>query len=134
MRVAIRKTVLLDAPIERVWPAIAPAEGIASWWMPSTFETVVGHRFILHAGDFGDSPCTVTEVDPPHRVGFDWRSDWHLSFELREVGGKTEFTLVHAGWDPDKRTGFGHPHAMVREIMDGGWDKIVGEALPAAVR
>lgn len=51
----IRQTITLNAPIEKVWKAVSTAEGIAAWWMPSTFEPVVGHEFILHAGQFGDS-------------------------------------------------------------------------------
>jgi uncharacterized protein YndB with AHSA1/START domain len=129
----IRKTVVLKAPIEKVWRAVATSEGIAGWWMPNTFEPVVGHAFLLHSGHFGDSPCTVTEIDPPHRVAFDWGKDWNLAFELREVDGNTEFTLIHSGWDPNKETEFGQPHAVIRGIMDGGWTKIVEEALPAYV-
>lgn len=93
----IRKTVVLNAPIEKVWKAIATSEGIASWWMPNTFEPILGRDFILHAGQFGDSPCKVTEIDPPNRVGFNWGKDWHLTFELKKLeDGKTEFTLIHS--------------------------------------
>ena len=49
------------------------------------------------------------------------------------VDGKTEFTLIHSGWDPNQVTEFGQPHAVVRGIMDNGWTKIVEEALPAYV-
>lgn len=130
----IRKTIVLHAPIEKVWNAVATAEGIASWWMPSTFEPVLGKEFILHAGDFGDSPCKVTELDPKNRVGFDFGKDWHITFELQDMGeNKTEFTLIHSGWDANKQTEFGQPHTMVRGIMDGGWEKIVKEKLPSVI-
>jgi uncharacterized protein YndB with AHSA1/START domain len=129
----IRKTIILKAPIEKVWHAVATSEGIAAWWMPSTFEPVLGHEFILHAGPYGDSPCKVTELDPPNRIGFDWGKDWHLVFELRELDGQTEFTLIHSGWDADKATEFGQPHGIVRGFMADGWEKIVKESLPAYV-
>jgi len=129
----IRKTVVLNAPIEKVWKAVATSEGIAGWWMPNTFEPVIGKEFILHAGPYGDSPCKVTELDPPNRVGFDWGKDWHLSFELKAVDGKTEFTLIHSGWDPNKVTEFGQPHPVVQGFMNNGWTKIVEENLPAYV-
>lgn len=126
----IRKTVVLNAPIEKVWKAVATSEGIAAWWMPNTFEPIVGHDFILHAGQFGDSPCKVTELDPPNHVGFDWGKDWHLSFELTKLeDGKTEFTLVHSGWDETKVTEFGQPHSVIRGILNGGWESIVKENL-----
>lgn len=129
----IRKTIVLNAPIEKVWNAVATAEGIASWWMPSTFEPILGKEFILHAGDFGDSPCKVTELDPPNRLGFDWGKDWHLTFELKDVNGKTEFTLIHSGWDAEKATEFGQPHSIVRGFMDSGWEKIVNQKLPSVI-
>ncbi|TCZ78248.1 SRPBCC domain-containing protein [Paenibacillus albiflavus] len=129
----IRQTILLNAPIDKVWKAVSTAEGIAAWWMPSTFEAVLGKEFILHAGPFGDSPCKITELDPPNRVGFDWGKDWHLTFELKQIEDKTEFTLIHSGWDAEKVTEFGQPHTAVRGMMDGGWVKIVNEALPAYI-
>ncbi|KMY54114.1 polyketide cyclase [Bacillus sp. FJAT-27231] len=126
----IRKTVILNAPIEKVWQAVATSEGIAAWWMANTFEPIVGQDFILHAGQFGDSPCKITEIDPPYRVGFNWGKDWHLSFELKKLeDAKTEFTLVHSGWDESKVTEFGQPHSVIRGIMDSGWEGIVNKRL-----
>lgn len=126
----VRKTVILHAPIEKVWKAVATSEGIAAWWMANTFEPIVGHDFILHTGQFGDSPCKVTEIDPPNRVSFDWGKDWHITFELTKLeDGKTEFTLIHSGWDAAKVTEFGQPHSVIRGILDGGWESIVKERL-----
>ncbi|WP_442602378.1 SRPBCC family protein [Paenibacillus sp. KN14-4R] len=129
----IRQTILLNASIDKVWKAVSTAEGIACWWMPSTFEAILGKEFILHAGPFGDSPCKITELDPPNRVGFDWGKDWHLTFELKQIADKTEFTLIHSGWDAEKVTEFGQPHSVVRGMMDGGWVKIVNESLSAYI-
>ncbi|MNO08777.1 hypothetical protein D3C81_2316110 [compost metagenome] len=42
---------------------------------------------------------------------------------------KTEFTLIHSGWEADKLTEFGQPHPVIRGIMDGGWESIVHKAL-----
>jgi uncharacterized protein YndB with AHSA1/START domain len=130
----VRKRIVLNASIQKVWQAVATKEGIAGWWMPNTFEPVIGREFTLHTGPFGDSRCIVTELDPPHRVGFDWDEDWHLVFELRELeDGKTEFTLIHSGWDAAKLTKTGQPHAVIRNIMDNGWEGLVNEKLRAYV-
>ncbi|MEC1720248.1 SRPBCC domain-containing protein [Schinkia azotoformans] len=119
----IRKTIVVDAPIEKVWKAVSTSEGIAAWWMANTFEPVLGKDFILHAGPYGDSPCKVTELDPPNCVGFDWDKGWHLTFELKSLeDGKTEFTLIHSGWSVE--------NSKTREIMNEGWEKIVKEQLP----
>lgn len=126
----IRKTVQLKAPIERVWKAVATSEGIAAWWMPSTFEPILGYDFILHAGPFGDSPCKVSDIDPPTRLEIAWGKDWQLIFELRAMNKHTtEFTLIHAGWDEETVTEFGQPHAIIRDRMNGGWEGIVHEKL-----
>lgn len=117
----IRQTQLLNAPIQKVWDAVATSEGLAAWFMPNDFQPVVGHEFHLEAGAFGKSPCKVTEINPPRRLSFEWGKDWILTFELIEKDGQTEFTLIHSGWDADKVTEFGQSHAMVRDRMDNGW-------------
>lgn len=69
--------------------------------------------------------CTrsVDESKETSRRGKDW--------ELKALeDGKTEFTLIHSGWDADKTTEFGQPHTVVRKIMDDGWENIVNQKLP----
>ena len=128
----IRKTIVISAPIEKVWKAVSTSDGMAAWWMANTFEPLVGQKFVLKAGSYGDSQCQVTELEPMNRLGFDWDSDWHLTFELKNLGdNQTEFTLIHAGFDAEKSTAFGQPHTVVRDIMNGGWEKIVNEKLPS---
>lgn len=117
----IRQTIVLKAPVQKVWSAVATAEGIAAWFMPNNFEPVEGYEFHLEAGPFGKSPCKVTIIDPPNRLSFEWGKDWTLTFELVEQGDQTEFTLIHGGWDADKVTEFGQAHALVRENMNEGW-------------
>lgn len=117
----IRQTVVLNAPIEKVWNAVSTAEGMTAWFMPNDFQPLVGHEFHINAGPFGMSPCKVTEIDPPNRLSFNWGKDWTLTFELEGVEGKTEFTLIHGGWSVDEVTEFGQPHTVIREHMSGGW-------------
>lgn len=124
----IRQTEVMNAPIEKVWEAVATAEGIAAWFMPNNFKPEVGYEFEIDAGPYGMTPCKVTEIDKPNRVSFQWGADWTITFELKEVEGKTEFTLIHGGWDADKVTEFGQSHAAVRERMNQGWSGI-GRAL-----
>lgn len=94
----IKKTVILEAPIQQVWDTVSTAEGIASWFMPNDFQPKVGHEFHVQS-PFGPSPCKVTELDAPHRLSFSWDTDgWFISFILKDLDGKTEFTLIHGGW------------------------------------
>jgi uncharacterized protein YndB with AHSA1/START domain len=118
----IRKTFVFNAPISKVWNAVSTSEGISVWFMPNDFQPVVGHEFHLDAGPYGKSPCKVTEIEPQKRVSFKWGKDWTLTFELADLGDKTEFTLIHGGWgDENQVTEFGELHTIVRERMAQGW-------------
>ncbi|WP_062496507.1 SRPBCC family protein [Paenibacillus sp. 32O-W] len=121
----IRHTLVINAPIDKVWDAVATSEGIAAWFMPNTFEPVLGYEFILEAGPFGQSPCKVIELDPPNRLSFRWDKDWTVTFALEADGDKTVFTLIHSGWDADTVTKFNQSHTDVRERMDQGWGGLV---------
>jgi uncharacterized protein YndB with AHSA1/START domain len=130
----IRKTAVFNAPIQKVWEAVATSEGIASWFMPNDFEPKVGHEFTLQS-PFGPSPCKVLELDPPNRLSFSWDESWHVSFELKELEGKTEFTLIHSGWgDPNEiMTKPGETQSVIRNRMNNGWESIVKEKLRKVV-
>jgi len=117
----IRRHHLFNAPIAKVWEAVATSEGIAAWFMPNDFKPELGYEFHLNAGPYGMSPCKVTELDPPNKLSFTWGHTWTLTFELAERDGKTEFTLIHGGWAAEGQTEFGEPHDVVRERMAGGW-------------
>lgn len=130
----IEVSVVVRAPVDKVWQAVATAEGLGAWFMHSTLEPVIGHAFVLHAGPYGDSPCRITDLDPPHRIGFDWDEDWHLTISLQPVDPHyTQVTLTHDGWSADKTTRFGQPHTVVRRVMEEGWTRKVKESLPAYV-
>ena len=122
----IKKTIILHTSKENVWKSISTSEGLASWWMENTFKPEVGYDFVLKAGEFGDSKCKVTELIPFKKLSFDWGTDWHLTFELKELEpNKVEFTLTHAGWDINKETAFGQSHKETRDIMNNGWESLV---------
>ncbi|MDP1419512.1 SRPBCC domain-containing protein [Peribacillus simplex] len=131
----IKKTVILEAPIQKVWDTVSTAEGIASWFMPNDFQPKVGHEFHVQS-PFGPSPCKVMELDAPHRLSFSWDTDgWIISFILKELDGKTEFTLIHGGWK-EPETILPKPNeksSVIRDRMDHGWEQIVNEKLKKAV-
>ena len=67
----IRHTLVLNAPIGKVWDAVSTSEGIAAWFMPNDFQPIEGHQFEINAGPFGMSPCKVVEV----KTQTAWRSN-----------------------------------------------------------
>lgn len=131
----IKQTVVFEAPIQKVWETVSTAEGMSSWFMPNDFKAVEGHEFHIQS-PFGPSPCKVLVIDEPNKLSFAWDTDgWVVTFLLKELGDKTEFTLIHGGWkDPDTVLPKAHaPSSVVHERMSGGWVNIVNERLKKAV-
>ncbi|PEY42470.1 hypothetical protein CN354_03235 [Bacillus cereus] len=131
----ITQTVIFEAPIQKVWNTVSTVEGIASWFMPNDFEPKVGHEFHVQS-PFGPSPCKVLEIEEPHRLSFSWDTDgWVVSFVLKDLGDKTEFTLIHGGWkQPDTvLPKANEKSSVIRDRMAGGWVAIVNEKLKKVV-
>ncbi|WP_077210783.1 SRPBCC family protein [Bacillus dakarensis] len=125
----IKQTIMIQAPIQKVWEKVSSSEGIEKWFMPNDFKPIVGHEFHLQS-PFGPSPCKVLEVEEPTKISFSWDTDgWIVTFLLADVEGKTEFTLIHSGWKYSDEI---VPKAnekvtIIRDRMNDGWEKIVGE-------
>lgn len=123
----VKQTVVFDAPIQKVWQSVSSSEGIASWFMPNDFKLEMGYEFYLQS-PFGPSPCKVIEIDEPHKLSFTWDTDgWFVSFILKEIGEKTEFTLIHGGWkSPDTiLPKANQKSSVIRENMSQGWTGIM---------
>lgn len=131
----IKQTVMMEAPIEKVWDKVSTSEGIAAWFMPNDFELKEGHEFHVQS-PFGPSPCKVLEIEKPHRLSFSWDTDgWIITFILKELGDKTEFTLIHSGWkEPDSiLPKANQKSSVIRDTMNKGWEQIVHERLKKVV-
>jgi len=76
----IRQSVHVDCPIEDAFQLFT--ERMPEWW-PSSEER-----------DWG----TVTEWDPPRRVGFAWRGGT-IDVEFTVEADGTRVTLTHTGWE-----------------------------------
>jgi len=60
----------LPGPPEQVWEAIATANGISSWFLPTELEEREGGEIVTHMGDDA-SPGTVTGWEPPRRLRYE---------------------------------------------------------------
>ncbi|WP_080843826.1 SRPBCC family protein [Cytobacillus gottheilii] len=123
----IKQTVMIEAPIQKVWDKVSTSEGIELWFMPNDFKPEEGYEFHIQS-PFGPSPCTVLEVDEPSKISFSWDTDgWVVTFLLKEVGNQTEFTLIHSGWKaPDEILPKpNEKSSVIRDRMDHGWAGIV---------
>ncbi len=69
-RRTVEAAVHLSATPEEAWQAVATADGISCWFMPTTAETDQEGRPTRIITSFGpemDAVATVTDWDPPHR-------------------------------------------------------------------
>jgi len=130
----ITQTIILNAPITKVWNTVSTSDGIAAWFMPNDFKLEENHEFHIQS-PFGPSPCKVTEIDPPNRLSFSWDTDgWFVSFILKDLGEKTEFTLIHGGWKgpEDTISKANQKSSIIHDTMAKGWVSIVQDKLRKA--
>ncbi len=105
----IEKRIVLNAAVSRVWKAITDPAELGKWMlMPTDFEAVPGRDFTFKAESSekwdGIIYCTVKEIEENKKLVFTWNAamanaETVVSIELKEVGDKTELTLIHSGWD-----------------------------------
>ncbi len=126
----IKHSIVVDAPIERVWRALTTPEQVAVWVGAVGFQPHIGAKFEFHAppqpGWDGITWSEVTALEPMRRLAFTWSVPnfpaTMVEFSLRDLGGRTEVTVEHRGWEQ-----FGPEIAPVRDGLDQGWG---GHVLP----
>lgn len=133
----IKKEILIDAPIAKVWEHITDPEKIAGWLMPNDFEATVGRQFVLDCQQQGKVSCVVKEIVPQQRLVYSFQSkvtkiETLVAITLAKEGKSTRLTLVHSGWDalPPGEQG-------IADMFDGGWDsrlEKLGEEIRNTVR
>jgi uncharacterized protein YndB with AHSA1/START domain len=114
-------------PPAKVWKALTTAEWHAKWWAAGDVRAVVGHRFKLDMGPWGQQPCEVVAVEPERLFQFRFSAAWTITWKLEAEGEGTRLRLFHDGFDLDR--------PMDRQAYEGmgqGWPHILkrlGEVL-----
>lgn len=136
----ITRSVVVDAPVERVWAAIADATAFGTWFgaefdgpfeaggttagriVPTTIDPEVAAAQEPHRG----TPFTVdvVAIEPQRRFAFRWQptpeSDVRttVEFTLEPAAEGTRVTITEHGFDqlPDKL------RDAARDGNDGGWE------------
>ena len=129
----IEQTILIDAPVERVWRAMT-AEGMVEQWLGCIgYRAELGHVFHMQpdparraAGDVtGATHCELLRLDAPHELAFSWyypeTPRTEVSIRLSPAGGRTRVELVHSGWDQFDAAQIG----AIRDALEGGWSSFV---------
>jgi len=102
-----------------VWRALTEPELLARWWAAGDIKPIVGHRFTMDMGEWGQQPCEVLEVEPERLLRYTFAEgvlNTIITWRLEAEGGGTRLFLVHDGFEP------GSP---ALEGMGDGWPKIL---------
>lgn len=102
---------VLPGPIEEVWAYLVRSELRRQWLAAGDMDLRTGATFELvwRNDELTDPPgtrpegfgaehrmeCTITELDPPYRLGFTWGRSGGVSIALAREGKDVRLTLVH---------------------------------------
>ena len=124
----VRRTIRINASVEKVWAAITEAEHLAKWFSDSAElgSVGVGATGSLTWDDHGTFPIRVEAVDPLRSISYRWNNESGVpvdsarstvfTFTLEAMDDATQLTVVETGFaslaDP----------ASALESNRGGWD------------
>lgn len=126
----VRLEHLYPQPPAKVWRALTDPELHGRWWAKGDVKAVVGHRFTLDMGPFGQQACEVLEVEVERKLKYSFAPgtlDTTITWLLEPAGAGTKLTLIHEGFDLDSPLGQQAFHGM-----GGGWPKILPRITDAA--
>ncbi|NOK33994.1 SRPBCC domain-containing protein [Corallococcus exercitus] len=106
-------------PPAAVWKALTDPALHAKWWAAGDVRPVVGHRFTLDMGPWGQQPCEVLVVEPERLLKYSFATgtlDTTLTWRLTPEGTGTRLTLTHEGFNLDSPMG-----RRAFEGMKPGW-------------
>src|SRR6185312_7616402 len=103
---------ILPGPAERVWAYLTQSDLRRQWLASGAMEMKVGapFEFVWRNADLSDPPgkrpegmpdehrmkATITELDPPHKLGITWgERGGSVSFELEPKGSRVLLTIIH---------------------------------------
>lgn len=112
-----------------VWRALTDPELHARWWAAGDVRPVVGHRFTLDMGPWGQQACEVLAVEPERLLRYSFAPDsldTTITWRLQAEGTGTRLFLEHAGFDVDSPLGKTAFHGMGE-----GWPGLLRRIEPA---
>ncbi|MFI6843082.1 SRPBCC domain-containing protein [Kitasatospora sp. NBC_00085] len=94
----IERDILIEAPVERVWPLVAqPGFWVADEAsLPGTVAKE-GESMVARNAEYGDFPVRVEKVEPPTYLAYRWASAFPGEDLRADNSTLVEFTLVQEG-------------------------------------
>ena len=124
----IRVPQWINHPPAQVWKALTDPAIHARWWASGDVKAVVGHRFTLDMGPWGQQPCEVIAVEPERLLSYSFAPgtlDTTITWRLEPENSGTRLHLEHSGFDLDSPLG-----KMAFDGMGGGWPKVLERMAP----
>lgn len=109
----------LPHPAAAVWAALTTPDLLARWWAPGDIAPVVGHRFTMDMGAWGQQQCEVLAVEPGTLISFlfsEGQLDTTVTWRLEAAEDGTVLYLEHEGFRLDTPMG-----QQAFEGMGNGW-------------
>lgn len=135
----LKKTLVLEHPVEDVWCALTSAEALAEWLMPNTFtQAVPGTQFRFQYDPdpicaSGIVECEILAAEAPHRMVWRWQNGpqkldgphppvMQVEWSLEPTQTGTRLTLTQTGLK-------GQPW-FIPFAMSFGWSAYLKKLLP----
>lgn len=127
----IQLTQFIPYPPAKVWAALTDPVLHARWWAAGDVRPVIGHRFTLDMGPWGQQPCEVLAVDHEKLLSYSFAPgtlNTTITWRLQAEGEGTRLSLEHKGFDLDSPLG-----KTAFQGMGGGWSKVLARIEPVLV-
>jgi uncharacterized protein YndB with AHSA1/START domain/DNA-binding transcriptional ArsR family regulator len=125
----IRLSQFINHPPAKVWQAITDPKIHAKWWAAGDVRAVVGHRFTLDMGPWGQQSCEIIAVEPERLLSYSFAPgtlDTTVTWRLEPENSGTRLHLEHSGFDLDSPLG-----KTAFEGMSRGWPSVLERIAPA---
>lgn len=129
----IKKEIIVDASIVKVWNFITDSEKLAKWLMPNDFELRLNKKFTFtcegHDCGVDIIRCEIREIIPYEKLVYTWNTDQLgvetlVTIKVQKLEEKTKVILIHSGWDK-----LGPEVKIIRDEYDGGWEGFILDKL-----
>src|ERR1044072_6746774 len=127
---SIERTILIAAPIERVWDIVTTPEHMGRWFGDAGAERD-GDVIKMRWSEHGEAELRIVRDDAPTDFAYRWDAnvagigDTPVEYKLAAGAHRTRVTVVESGWTKP-RTDAGE-QSRLREGNEGGWKHELGD-------
>ncbi len=100
-KIAVKRSIWINAPRERVWQAVTDPEQIAQWFSPGASFSQNGNRISVRIGEMEMEVAIIELFDPPRQITTRNLPERTITttYMLEEENGGTRFTVIESGYE-----------------------------------